>query len=164
MVRTTSREGRRMPESHRPSLAARRRARRRRIVVLGTVGAVVLVAAGGSVALAVTGDADARYRTVASERAGVEQLIDSIGTLASATRRDASFSVAGPVASVDVSVGQVVAAGDTLATLDTEALQDAVDAAQADLASAQQQLSDDLDSQTSSSSDDSSADDPSDSS
>lgn len=137
----------------RPSLAARRRARRRRIVVLGTAGAVVLVAAGGGVALAVTGGEGSRYRTVAAERSSVEQLIDSVGTIASAARRDASFSVSGTVASVDVSVGQVVAAGDTLATLDTESLQDAVDKAQADLATAQQQLSDDLASQSSSSSD-----------
>lgn len=147
-----------MPESVRPSLAARRRARRRRIVVLGTVGAVVLVAAGGGVALAVTGGEDSRYRTVAAEKSSVEQLIDSVGTIASATRRDASFSVGGTVATVNVTVGQVVVAGDTLATLDTESLQDAVEAAQADLATAQQQLSDDLDSQTSSSSDSSSSD------
>src|SRR6218665_1430465 len=125
-------------EKARPSLAARRRARRRRVVVVGTVGAVVLVGAGGGVALAVTGDEGSRYRTVAAEKASVEQLIDSVGTIASATRRDASFSVDGTVAAVNVSVGQVVAAGDVLATLDTEALQDAVDKAQADLATAQQ--------------------------
>ena len=125
--------------------------------MLGTAGAVVLVAAGGGVALAVTGDGGSRYRTVAAQNASVEQIIDSVGTIASATRRDASFSVAGTVASVNVSVGQVVAAGDTLATLDTASLQDAVDSAQADLATAQQQLSDDLASQTASSSSSSSA-------
>ena len=81
----------------------------------------------------------------------VEQVIDTVGTIASASRRDASFSVDGTVATVAVTVGQVVAAGDVLATLDTEALQDAVERAQADLADAQQQLSDDLDAQTSSS-------------
>ncbi|WP_426593117.1 HlyD family efflux transporter periplasmic adaptor subunit [Cellulomonas sp. McL0617] len=120
--------------------------------MLGTAGAVVLVAAGGGVALAVTGDSGSRYRTVAAENASVEQIVDSVGTISSATRRDASFSVAGTVATVNASVGQVVTAGATLATLDTVALQDAVDKAQADLATAQQQLSDDLASQTASSS------------
>ena len=114
-----------------------------------TAGAVVLVAAGGGVALAVGGSDDGRYRTATAERAGVEQVIDTVGTIASASRRDASFSVDGTVATVAVTVGQVVAAGDVLATLDTEALQDAVEKAQADLADAQQQLSDDLDTQTS---------------
>ncbi|MET0788525.1 MAG: HlyD family efflux transporter periplasmic adaptor subunit [Cellulomonas sp.] len=142
-----------MPEpATRPSVVLRRRSRRRRIVALGVAGAVVLVAAGGGVALAVGGTDDGRYRTVKAEKASVEQIIDSVGTIASASRRDASFSVDGTVATVNVSVGQVVAAGDVLATLDAGALQDAVDKAQADLADAQQQLSDDLDSQTASSS------------
>ncbi|WP_315096435.1 biotin/lipoyl-binding protein [uncultured Cellulomonas sp.] len=139
-----------MPE--RPSLVLRRRARRRRIIGFGAVGAVALVAAGGGVALAVGGSDDGRYRTATAELSSVEQVIDAVGTIASASRRDASFSVDGTVATVDVSVGQVVAAGDVLATLDTEALQDAVEKAQADLADAEQQLSDDLDSQTASTS------------
>ncbi len=46
----------------------------------------------------------------------------------------------------------MVAAGDTLATLDTASLQDSIDQAQADLVTAQQQMTDDLASQTSSSS------------
>jgi multidrug efflux pump subunit AcrA (membrane-fusion protein) len=140
-----------MPDATtRPSIALRRRARRRRIVALTAAGAVVLVAAGGGVALALGGPDDSRYRTVRAEQANVEQIVDSVGTIASASRRDAAFSVDGTVATVNVSVGQVVAAGDVLATLDTAALQDAVDKAQADLADAQQQLSDDLDSQTAS--------------
>ena len=99
-----------MPEpAARPSVARRQRARRRRIVALGTAGAVVLVAAGGGVALAVGGSDDGRYRTATAERASVEQVIDTVGTIASASRRDASFSVDGTVATVAVTVGQVVA-------------------------------------------------------
>lgn len=140
-----------MPEqTARPSLARRQRTRRRRIVALGAAGAVVLVAAGGGVALAVGGSDDGRYRTATAQRASVEQVVDTVGTIASASRRDVSFSVEGTVADVLVTVGQVVSAGDRLATLDTEALQDAVERAQADLATAQQQLSDDLAAQTSS--------------
>lgn len=140
-----------MPErTASPSLARRQRTRRRRIAALGTAGAVVLVAAGGGVALAVGASDDGRYRTATAERASVEQVIDTVGTIASANRRDASFSVAGTVADVLVTVGQDVGAGDVLATLDTQALQDEVERAQADLAAAQQQLSDHLDAQTSS--------------
>ncbi|GEL96804.1 HlyD family efflux transporter periplasmic adaptor subunit [Cellulomonas terrae] len=140
-----------MPEqTASPSLARRRRTRRRRMVALGAAGAVVLVAAGGGVALAVGGSDDGRYRTATAERASVEQVVDTVGTIASANRRDASFSVDGTVADVRVTVGQVVGAGDVLATLDTEALQGAVERAEADLAAAQQQLSDHLDAQTSS--------------
>src|SRR6478735_1103077 len=147
-----------MPDrAARPSVALRRKARRRRIVALTAAGAVVLVAAGGGVALALGGTDDGRYRTATAEKANVEQIVDSVGTIASASRRDAAFSVDGTVATVDVSVGQVVAAGDVLATLDADALQDAVDKAEADLADAQQQLSDDLDSQTASSASASSA-------
>ncbi|WP_456844428.1 HlyD family efflux transporter periplasmic adaptor subunit [Cellulomonas sp. P5_C6] len=147
-----------MPDAAtRPSVALRRRARRRRIVALTAAGAVVLVAAGGGVALALGGPDDSRYRTATAETGSVEQIVDSVGTIASVSRRDAAFSVDGTVATVNVSVGQVVAAGDVLATLDTGALQDAVDKAQADLADAQQQLSDDLDSQTASTSSSSSS-------
>ncbi|KQR17087.1 efflux RND transporter periplasmic adaptor subunit [Cellulomonas sp. Leaf334] len=150
-----------MPEhAASPSVARRQRTRRRRIVALGTAGAVVLVAAGGGVALAVGGSDEGRYRTATAERASVEQVIDTVGTIASASRRDAAFSVDGTVATVGVTVGQVVAAGDVLATLDAEALQDAVERAQADLAAAQQQLSDDLDAQTAPSSTPSSSSTP----
>jgi len=129
--------------------------------VLATVGAVVLSGVGGGVALAVGRGGEDRYRTATVERADVEQSVDAVGTLASATRRDAAFSVAGTVATVDVTVGQQVAAGDVLATLDLASLQEAVDDAEAELADAQDQLDADLASQTSSTSSSSSTPSPS---
>ncbi|QHT56740.1 HlyD family efflux transporter periplasmic adaptor subunit [Cellulomonas sp. H30R-01] len=138
-----------------PSTArsARRRARRR-TVALATAGAVVLCGVGGGVALALGGDGSGRYRTATAGTASVEQSVDAVGSVASATRRDASFSVAGTVATVDVAVGEQVTAGETLATLDAASLQDAVDDAEAALADAQDQLDTDLASQTSSASTD----------
>lgn len=142
----------------RPSLArsARRRARRR-TVALATAGAAVLCGVGGGVALALGGDGTGRYRTATAETASVEQSVDAVGSVASATRRDASFSVAGTVATVDVAVGEQVAAGQTLATLDTASLQEAVGDAEASLADAQDQLDTDLASQTSPSTDETAA-------
>jgi len=136
----------------RPSVSARRRARRRRVVVLTAAGAVVLMAAGGGVALAVAGSGQDRYRTAEVTRGTVTQTIHATGTVSSATRRDLAFSVAGTVATVPVAVGDSVTAGQTVATLDTASLQDDVDTASSKLADAQQQLEDDLASQTSSSS------------
>lgn len=122
---------------------SRRRRSRARIAALG--GVVVLAFAGGGMAVAAAQKGGAeRYRTATAERAAVEQTLAVTGTVASAGRRDLAFSVAGTVASVDVAVGQVLAA------LDTEALQETVDEAEQQLADAERQLEDDLDSQRSS--------------
>lgn len=132
----------------REARARLRRARRRRVAVLTVAFALVLSAAGGGVALAAGRAGGERYRTAVAALGSVAQSVDVVGTVASAERRDAAFSVAGTVASVEVAVGDVVAAGDVLATLDPEPLQAAVDEAATALAEAQQQLSDDLASQT----------------
>lgn len=116
----------------------------------------MLAASAGS-GLALGGDGTGRYRTATAETASVEQSVDAVGSVASATRRDASFSVAGTVATVDVAVGEQVAAGQTLATLDTASLQEAVGDAEASLADAQDQLDTDLASQTSPSTDETAA-------
>ena len=132
--------------------AAVRRARRQRRARRGIVaGAVAGSLAIGGVAFAATRDPGPRYRTATASTAAVEQTIEAVGTVASATRVDASFSVAGTVGTVDVSVGDVVAAGDVLATLDLTALQDALEEAESAVADAQQQLEDDLEAQTSAS-------------
>ncbi|PJI86700.1 biotin/lipoyl-binding protein [Luteimicrobium subarcticum] len=123
----------------------RRRARRRRVLVAG-VSAAALVAVGG-VAVAVTRDGGTHYRTADVTTGDVDQTVHTDGTVASAARDDASFPVAGTVASVKVAVGDTVKAGQVLATLDTDDLQDAVDDAQDTLTSAEQTLADDLEAQ-----------------
>lgn len=125
----------------------RRNRARRAAVAAGGVLALALAAGGVAVAAAREGTTD-RYRTAAAELAAVEQTLAVTGTVASAGRRDLAFSVAGTVASVDVAVGDTVTAGQRLATLDLEELQDAVDVAEEQLADAEQQLEDDLESQT----------------
>ena len=92
--------------------AARRRAlRRRRLVTGGVAGALVLSLLGGGVALA-TRSGSTGYTTAIAAVAGVDQTIDTTGTVASATNLDRSFSVAGTVGSVDVAVGDTVTAVD----------------------------------------------------
>ncbi|WP_186812691.1 HlyD family efflux transporter periplasmic adaptor subunit [Cellulomonas composti] len=128
----------------------KRRGRTRRVVGIAS-GVVVLTLVGGGVALALASDGGEQYRTAVAGPGSVAQSVSAVGTVASASRRDVAFQVSGTVASVGVGVGDTVAAGDTLATLDDTDLQSEVGSAASDLADAEQQLEDDLDSQTSSS-------------
>ncbi|MCR6648444.1 MAG: HlyD family secretion protein [Cellulomonas sp.] len=129
-----------------------RRGRQRRRVLGVVAGATALCVAGGGVALALAGSDATRYRTATAELGSVAQQVALTGTVASATRRDVAFSVGGTVGSVEVAVGDEVAPGDVLATIDDTDLQQDVDDATATLADAQQRLEDDLESQTTSTS------------
>ena len=140
-------------------VAARRRALRRRRVTRGLVaGGLVASLAVGGVALAAAREPTDHYRTALATTASVEQTIDAVGTVASAARADASFSVGGTVGTVDVAVGDTVAAGAPLATLDASGLEDALEQAESELADAEQTLEDDLESQTATTTSSSSAD------
>ena len=112
----------------------------------------------GGVALAAAREPADHYRTALATTASVEQTIDAVGTVASAARADASFSVGGTVGTVDVAVGDTVAAGALLATLDASGLEDALEQAESELADAEQTLEDDLESQTATTTSSSSAD------
>lgn len=140
-----------------PDRSRRRRARWRRPLALGVGTAVVLVAAGGGVAWAMSGRSGDRYTTATVTTGSVQQTVSASGTVASSSRRDVAFPVAGTVASVAVGLGDTVTAGQVLASLDPASLQDALDQASTTLQEAQQTLSDDLESQTSSSSSSSSS-------
>ena len=144
---------------HPLGVAARRRALRRRRVTRGLVaGGLVASLAVGGVALAAAREPADRYRTALATTASAEQTIDAVGTVASAARADASFSVGGTVGTVDVAVGDTVAAGDLLATLDAGGLEDALEQAESELADAEQTLEDDLESQTATTTSSSSSD------
>ncbi|MGC5168001.1 biotin/lipoyl-binding protein [Luteimicrobium sp. DT211] len=130
--------------------AKKRRARRRRVIVGGVTTVALVAVAGG--AYAFTRDDGAHYRTTTVATGTVDQTISATGTVASAARDDAAFSVAGTVGKVDVAVGDTVKAGQVLASLDTSDLDDAVDSAEDTLTTAQQQLADDLDAQSGSTS------------
>lgn len=120
--------------------------RRRRIVAGITAATLVLVGCGGAV-YASTHFGGETYRTAISEHSDVSQSLVLTGQLAEATSRDVAFQVGGTVDSVLVKLGQTVTAGQQLATLDAEVLDAAVTDVEDELAQAQQQLEDDLETQ-----------------
>ena len=75
--------------------------------------------------------------------------LDVIGTVEPVNEATASFQVGGQVASVNVTVGEQVAAGQVLASLDPTALNESVSSAQSTLESDNGKLTEDEDSQTS---------------
>jgi multidrug efflux pump subunit AcrA (membrane-fusion protein) len=112
---------------------------------------IVVVAIGGTVWVT-TGSSGPAYRFATVTTGSPVQTLDSVGTLTPLNQANLNFGTSGTVASVSVTVGQVVSAGQTLAALDTTSLQSAVLSAQASAASAQAQLTADQNSQSSSSS------------
>ncbi|RTL62272.1 MAG: HlyD family efflux transporter periplasmic adaptor subunit [Pseudonocardiaceae bacterium] len=128
--------------------AALRMIRMRRRVWIAAGAALVLV-----VALVVTGVANAddsgNYRTAMARTGDVASTLDAAGTVTPTSEDDLSFPIAGQVSSVPVAVGQQVAAGTTLASLDTTTLDAAVAQARSTLATAQAKLDADQSGQSS---------------
>jgi HlyD family secretion protein len=112
------------------------------LILAGIVATIVVVATGASGA--------GGYRTAVATTAMVEQTLGVTGTVAPVNQASANFQVAGAVAAVNVSVGQTVTAGQTLASLDTTTLQQNVASAQLKLSSDQAKLSEDESAQSSS--------------
>src|SRR5579864_7920185 len=109
---------------------------RKRLLAIGLV--VVLVAAavvttwqltrsGGSSASAAP--ISVTTQKVTASTGTIKQTVSASGTLEPAAQADLSFAVSGQVTAVGVAVGQKVTAGQTLATVDTSALQYQVNAA-----------------------------------
>jgi multidrug efflux pump subunit AcrA (membrane-fusion protein) len=101
------------------------------------------VGGGGALAWSLTRASTtpaATERTVTLAQETVKETVGATGTVEPARRADLSFGAAGTVTSVKVAVGDQVAKGDVLATLDDDDLQADLDAAQADLESAQDDL------------------------
>lgn len=93
---------------------------RPKLVLNGTLAAVVLV--GGGVAYAVVGPASPSSagtvnRQATVERGTVTASITASGNLAPQSTSSLAFGASGQVTAVDVKVGQVVTAGQTLATI-----------------------------------------------
>jgi multidrug efflux pump subunit AcrA (membrane-fusion protein) len=118
----------------------------RRIAVI--VGALVL-AGGGAAVWASSGSAVAGYRTAIAGPAVVSATLDGTGTIQPVSRATVSFPVSGQVSAVPARVGQQVAAGQTLAQLDTTALEGQLASAQSALATAQARLAADQSGQSS---------------
>jgi RND family efflux transporter MFP subunit len=120
--------------------------KRRRWLVGGVV--VVLLAALAGV-LASSRSGAPSYRTASVERADVDATLDSLGTIQPSNQANLSFPVAGSVGSVLAAVGQQVTVGQTLAALDTTALDAQLASARSGAAAAQARLASDQSSQTS---------------
>jgi macrolide-specific efflux system membrane fusion protein len=84
--------------------------------------------------------AQAQTRSTPVRRATVTETISAAGTLASSYTGAANFATAGKVASIDVKVGDVVSAGQKLATVDSTQAAKQLQVAKANLAVAQDNL------------------------
>jgi multidrug efflux pump subunit AcrA (membrane-fusion protein) len=127
---------------------ARAKKRHRRNVTLTTMVTVALCAVGGGAVFAATRPTVTDYRTVAASINNVTESVNLTGTVTSASRKDVAFETAGTVSTVGVTVGQTVAAGQSLATLDTVSLNAAITTAQQTVATANQSLATDLTAQS----------------
>lgn len=117
-----------------------RRARKR----AAAIGCLVAAGTGLGVGISeASASSPPRYRTAVATVSNVEQTIGVSGTLQPVNQASAAFQVSGTVASVAVTPGQQVQAGQTIATLDPTLLQQQVTAAQSALTAAQSKLSDD---------------------
>ncbi|QGF23627.1 efflux RND transporter periplasmic adaptor subunit [Raineyella fluvialis] len=117
---------------------APRRTRRRRRLIAGVVVAVVVLALVAGYVMSQRG----ARTTVTTATASTQRLsvtVSASGTVEAASLVPVYSPIAGTLASVRVSDGQVVKAGDELATLDTAALSTAVAQAQAQVAAAEAQ-------------------------
>jgi len=81
--------------------------------------------------------------TVSATTGTIQQTVASSGTLEPASQANLNFAVSGTVTGVNVKAGQTVTAGQVLATVDTTALTQEVNAAQAQLTAAEDRLSSD---------------------
>ena len=115
----------------------RRRYRRKRAIVVA-VAAVVVVGVGSGVGLALTAGSGPSYRVATAGPGSVTQTLASVGTLGTVATSTVSFPIAGTVDAVRVAIGDKVAGGQTVATLDTTALVQNVNSAKSTLATAKQ--------------------------
>ncbi|HKN96616.1 MAG TPA: biotin/lipoyl-binding protein, partial [Pseudonocardiaceae bacterium] len=123
------------------------RLRRRSAIVLGVV--VVVVGGGAAGAWAAMRPSGPTYRLATAAPAAVTESLSETGTIQPITQATVTFPTSGQVASVAVTAGQHVTAGQTLARLNTTSLDDTVSRDRQAVASAQVRLANDQDSQTS---------------
>ncbi|HXY29002.1 MAG TPA: biotin/lipoyl-binding protein, partial [Acidimicrobiales bacterium] len=126
-------------------LAAKASLWRRHRVAIVVLAVVVLAGAGGLAYWLSSGSTQPTGLVVSTEVVSVttgtiQQAVVSSGTIEPATQAALNFAVSGTVNAVNVKAGQTVTAGQVLATVDTTALTEQVDAAQAQLAAAQARL------------------------
>ncbi len=110
-------------------------------VVNVLLGCAVLAAAGVGYVLVDGGrSSGATLRTTTVQRGTVLQTVSASGNLEPVNQAGLNFASSGTVTAVDVAVGQHVAAGQVLATIDPTAAKSQLETAEANLAGAQQNL------------------------
>ena len=125
------------------------RAGHRRAVLVGAV--VIAIIAGGSVAAwAAVGGGSAGYRMATVTRSDIATTLTVVGSVEPVNQATASFQVGGQVATVAVTAGQKITVGQTLGTLDTTALSEAVSSAQSTVQADEAKLTEDEEAQSSS--------------
>jgi multidrug efflux pump subunit AcrA (membrane-fusion protein) len=115
-----------------------RRFRRPRTLITVVIVVVLIAAAGGI--WAATGSSAATYRWTTVTSGDVDQTLNSYGTVTPIHQANVTFPVSGTVATVPVTVGQHVTAGQTLATLEVSSLQSKLDSTKSTLATAEAKL------------------------
>jgi macrolide-specific efflux system membrane fusion protein len=131
------------PRRRIPFPSPRRLLSRPRIALPAVVIVVAAASLGAWAATRSTGSAGPTYRLFPAATTTIRQALSTSGTIQPATTDTLSFSAAGQVTAVDVQVGQRVTAGQTLAAMDSPALKAQAAQAQASLAGARSQLSQD---------------------
>ncbi|MGH3300592.1 MAG: biotin/lipoyl-binding protein [Streptosporangiaceae bacterium] len=117
----------------------------RRIAVIAV--AVVIAGGGAGAAYAAMSSSGPAYRLTTVTSADVTANLNEDGTLTPGQQADLAFTVSGTVATVDVSAGQQVTAGQTLGTLDSTLLTASLTAARSALANANLKVANDIASQ-----------------
>jgi multidrug efflux pump subunit AcrA (membrane-fusion protein) len=122
------------------SSAARPWWRRHLRILIASLVVVVLVV-GGLFVTDAFGSSGPDYRTAVAGNHPVAAVIDGVAIIEPLSQATVAFPVSGTVATVPVGVGQTVAAGQPIATLDTQSLLQTLHERQASLARAQLTLS-----------------------
>jgi HlyD family secretion protein len=118
--------------------------RRRRGLSIPAVVVVVVAVVGALLATDAFGSDEPGYRTGTVARRTVESTVQGVASIEPVTQSAVAFPVAGTVATVPVAVGQTVAVGQVLATLDAQELEATLHEKQLALAQAQLALTDAL--------------------
>jgi len=119
----------------------------RKQIVVATVAVVALAGTGIGISLGTTGSSTSPLQittqVVAVTTGTMQQTVSTSGTIEPSQQANLNFAVSGTITAVDVSTGQTVTTGQTLATVDQSALQAQLASAEATLTAAQARLAGD---------------------
>ena len=131
------------PRRRNPLPSPRSLLSRPRIALPAAVIVLAAASLGAWAATRSTGSAGPTYRLFPAATTTIRQTLSTSGTIKPATTDTLGFSAAGQVTAVGVQVGQRVTTGQTLATMDSPSLKAQAAQAEASLAGAKSQLSQD---------------------